>query len=532
METDKIFPGNWREVIQDKKVIFYNTGVGSLLHGRDRYIEKMDWVFQIFQKHPEVVLWWRPHPLELSTLNSMLPELEERYIELRQRYIGDHIGILDESVDLNRAIAVSDAYYGSWSSVVELFKTGKKPVLYENMKVRYEEDTSFLAVEFCIKDNTLWLLQAGSNKLVKMNINTYEIEKVTSIPCERRFWPYNCKMLDVGDRLLLLFGDSKKIYEYEIETGTVKIHELPIENRLLGFECAIVRDNKLFLFPYKSRDILEYNYRTYSMKKRRFGKTDVKVDKCYEMNENGTVYYLADEGSNVLYQYDIAGLPCTSIPIGRMENRYWGVKKCGSYFVLPNLDKKAITLWNEENGETVELTEFPEEYMYLEGAPYLDMFEIDNNIYIFPIYANMILKVSIENRTITQAFPEVFFVPDYDINSERFSRETYWCAKRYNNYIYAYASYEKSWHIFDLENMNFCNVSYSRVKGRELIETMEKSLDDDANEELFCEEESDLTFTLRNYIRDVSCELFRRRDSQCDKVCVGTRIYEFIAGEV
>lgn len=532
METDKIFPGNWKEVIQGKKVIFYNTGVSSLLHGREKYIEKMNWVFQTFLSHPEVVLWWRPHPLELSTLNSMLPELEGRYRELRQRYMEDHIGILDESVDLNRAIAISDAYYGSWSSVVELFKAERKPILYENVKVRYEEDTSFLAVEFCMKDDTVWLLQAGSNKLVKMNRNTYEIEKVTDIPCERRFWPYNCKMTDIGDRLLLLFGNSKKIYEYEIETDTVKIYELPIENSLSGFECAIARDNKLFLLPYKSRDILEYDYRTHATERRRFGKTDVKVAKCYEMNDSGTVYYLADEGSNVLYQYDITSWSCTPVPIGKAENRYWGVKKSGSYFVLPNLDKKAITLWNEESGETVELTEFPEGYMYLDGAPYLDMFERDNNIYIFPIYANMILKVSIEDRTITQAFPDVFFEPDYDINSEQFSRETYWCVKNYRHYIYAYASYEKSWHIFDLKNLNLKTVSCAQVKGTELLEAMEKSLDEEADEELFCEEESDLTFTLRNYIRDVSRELFRRHDSQRGREYVGKRIYEFIAGEV
>ena len=31
MRTDKIFPENWKEIIQEKKVIFYNTSVGSLL---------------------------------------------------------------------------------------------------------------------------------------------------------------------------------------------------------------------------------------------------------------------------------------------------------------------------------------------------------------------------------------------------------------------------------------------------------------------------------------------------------------------
>ena len=49
-------------------------------------------------------------------------------------------------------------------------------------------------------------------------------------------------------------------------------------------------------------------------------------------------------------------------------------------------------------------TDFPEEYTYLEGMAYLDMFEKDGYIYIFPFYANMILKVDIEKKEITQAF--------------------------------------------------------------------------------------------------------------------------------
>ena len=42
-------------------------------------------------------------------------------------------GIYDDSADLNRAIAISDAYYGDPSSVVELFKKVGKPVMLQNV---------------------------------------------------------------------------------------------------------------------------------------------------------------------------------------------------------------------------------------------------------------------------------------------------------------------------------------------------------------------------------------------------------------
>ena len=56
METDDIFPANWKEMIRGKKVIFYNTGVTGMLNGREKRIEKMKWVFKFFRKRPEAVL--------------------------------------------------------------------------------------------------------------------------------------------------------------------------------------------------------------------------------------------------------------------------------------------------------------------------------------------------------------------------------------------------------------------------------------------------------------------------------------------
>ncbi len=82
-----------------------------------------------FQQHPEIVLWWRPHPLELSTIESMAPDLAQEYVAMRRQYKEKNIGVLDESTDLNRAIAVSDAYYGDWSSVVYLYQAIKTYII-------------------------------------------------------------------------------------------------------------------------------------------------------------------------------------------------------------------------------------------------------------------------------------------------------------------------------------------------------------------------------------------------------------------
>lgn len=134
-------PKDWMKMItkQDggrKKVIFYNTAVTALLQNGGQMLNKMKSVFLTFrERREEVVLLWRPHPLMESTILSMRPELWEEYEILRDTYREKGFGIFDDSAKLNRAIALSDAYYGDLSSIVQLFERLGKPVMLENCKI-------------------------------------------------------------------------------------------------------------------------------------------------------------------------------------------------------------------------------------------------------------------------------------------------------------------------------------------------------------------------------------------------------------
>jgi len=125
-------PVEWRRIIEKpdgswKKIIFYNTSVGALLHHNEKMLEKMKDVFRVFKENQdEVALLWRPHPLIRATIESMRPQLWEEYRKIQDRYIEDGWGIYDDSTDMDRAVCLSDAYYGDSSSVVPLYKkTGK-----------------------------------------------------------------------------------------------------------------------------------------------------------------------------------------------------------------------------------------------------------------------------------------------------------------------------------------------------------------------------------------------------------------------
>lgn len=140
-KEDLDIPEEWLKIIEKpdgswKKIVFYNTSVSALLHHSEKMLQKMESVFEVFKENQdEVVLLWRPHPLIQPTIESMRPQLWEAYREIRDRYIAEGWGIYDDSADMDRAVILSDAYYGDGSSVVELCQTVGKVVMIQNPSV-------------------------------------------------------------------------------------------------------------------------------------------------------------------------------------------------------------------------------------------------------------------------------------------------------------------------------------------------------------------------------------------------------------
>ena len=134
-------PEEWTPILMKpdgsrKKVIFYNTSVGTMTNYETEYLDKMRRVMDIFYENREdVVLLWRPHPLMKATIGAMEPELKEAYEKLVEDYRSGDWGIYDESPEMYRAIQLSDAYYGDPSSVLELYKLTEKPMMIENVNV-------------------------------------------------------------------------------------------------------------------------------------------------------------------------------------------------------------------------------------------------------------------------------------------------------------------------------------------------------------------------------------------------------------
>jgi len=141
-KEDLEIPEEWMRCIRKpdgswKKIILYNTGVTALLQYNEKMLEKMRDVFRIFRENrEETALLWRPHPLIRATIEAMRPRLWEAYERLVREYRAEGFGIYDDSADMDRAVVLSDAYYGDWSSIVQLYRETGKPVMIQDVEAR------------------------------------------------------------------------------------------------------------------------------------------------------------------------------------------------------------------------------------------------------------------------------------------------------------------------------------------------------------------------------------------------------------
>ena len=144
-KEEQDIPEDWKKIITKpdgsrKKIVFYNTSVVAILNEEQKMVDKIKDVLDVFREcKDDVALLWRPHPLITATLDSMVPEVAQQYREIVDAYKKEGWGIYDDTSDMDRAIIISDAYYGDASSIVQLYEKLEKPIMIQNVNVLEKE---------------------------------------------------------------------------------------------------------------------------------------------------------------------------------------------------------------------------------------------------------------------------------------------------------------------------------------------------------------------------------------------------------
>lgn len=244
----------WLKVIEKpdgswKRIIFYNTGVGALLQYGEKMLRKMKSVFEAFEENKEkAALLWRPHPLIEATVKSMRPQLWEPYEKIKNRYIEEGWGIYDDTSDVDRAVVLSDAYYGDRSSVMELCQKAGKPVMLaninrdvfaQNKEIRDSEKDDkkqILANDMAAVGKDYYFFSLNYNGLYCLHMPERQVEFLGSVPWEKfqKRYLYG-SMIEVDGKLYMPPMNGEEIAVYDLKQRKFEKIALRCECNAMSF---------------------------------------------------------------------------------------------------------------------------------------------------------------------------------------------------------------------------------------------------------------------------------------------------------
>lgn len=439
------------KLINQKRVLLYNTGLSGILKYREKELLQMKYVFEKVQNEENIVLWWRPHPLMHSTIERLCPELMQEYEELVTYYIKYQIGIYDETADLNRAMVYADAYYGDWSSLIWLFMMTQKPILLYEPIFKIEDRVNITLKDFTYHKNRLWFSPLMFNGLFSYDIQTKKMEYLGKIPGERNYQEGISSVIIGEKEHLYLFPTKGKyfiIYDIircKFETIYLGIKDKIKQNSLeLNEENCFIDGYKdkeyVYLMHYKKRELIKYNLNTKSIENSIIIKDNTNHEnrgrRCCKNNE--IIYFT--RGNDCIYEYNTLS---NEIGYTQLDNKnIFFMHEIEEGFVA--ISDKCINILNEKK-ELVKEIYYPKDFIGGE-VPFSDFIKINNYIYMFPKNGNMILKLSVKEEKV-----ECFLTVE-ETGQEYTNEYAYYytCAHIVKNKIYAYALQKQCLHVIDL----------------------------------------------------------------------------------
>ena len=363
-------PAEWLGMIEKpdgswKKIIFYNTSINALLKSDEKMLEKMQSVFAYFKEVQEdITLLWRPHPLIPNTIKSMRPVLWDKYKKIVERYRQENWGIYDDSSDMDRAIALSDGYYGDYSSIVHLYKETGKPILLQDVNVTFENYAkgSNLFVSspmWNIENNKAWFVSEEYNMLFYAEMDTAQCEFEAAIPYKgRRAYRMTPRCMKCGDCIFCMPDDGECIMVYQCSSR--EFYEIEIDNPdkvRLGIAYFWMYEDKIFAFSIGLKKLIEIDISR--RKINHYFSFDVSIMPAIEVA--GTEIYSLLNQSGCIICFDMMKKESISYMLPDIGKEFYTLSFDGEKFWMSGACKE-VYIWNREENTIETIGGFPPDF--------------------------------------------------------------------------------------------------------------------------------------------------------------------------
>lgn len=314
-------PDEWSKLIKkadgtNKKIIFYNTSVSALLDHSDVMLEMIRDIFTVMrEKQDEVVLLWRPHPLIQATIESLRPELWKAYHQLVEQYKSEGWGIYDDTAELDRAIKISDGYYGDRSSVVQLYQQTGKYANTQNFYRDVDHDT-LICAQPLVSDQSLWISAINKNGLYRMNLEDHKLsfESFFTDLSVVQIWAHS-RLFQYEDKIVAIPFQGNLIHIYDVTSHVMQSMTLPkneFGRNYSYFNTAIQDAERIYMIPCRYGFMLEYNIKTNELIKHKV--FDFNKNELWDINDPyilkgackvGDYIYLGCYRNNCIEEYSL-----------------------------------------------------------------------------------------------------------------------------------------------------------------------------------------------------------------------------------
>ena len=454
---DFALPPEWQQLIvkpdgTKKKVFFYNTTIAAILDGDEKYLQKIRYVLSVFRDAPDVVLLWRPHPLNETTYQVMRPRLLDEYKRVIGEYKHEGWGIFDDSPNLHRAIAWSDVYYGDASSVMAMFDAVGKPVVVQNVEVRENLWNRAVFYNFFSVNDEIWFCDVNSYSFFKMNRETLEYEYVGSFANSSLHNDYLVG-ISYNERVYFTPYMANEIAEYDIQKkimtyipyGNIKCDE--------SFVVALNYGKYLFFTPYMYKAIMRFDTESREIdffddwleplrqlttdEKQPFFTMPLRITKSTIM--------LAACGANAVVEFNMETLKSKVYEVGQKGYRYNGICFDGKdYWFSPRCDGPVVK-WNPDIGVIKEFTNVVEGCSQ-NDISFRSILFCEGYVWLFPELSKQTLRINVKTD---EVFEVKELKPNFIENEVRVSPVAYTCAQSIGNVIYAYAGKDGAFIEYD-----------------------------------------------------------------------------------
>lgn len=425
-------PESWKPLLEGKRTLMLNTSIGCFLFDGSAYLEKIKSLCRVIGNQDKVALIWRPHPLLEATIKSMRPHLLPEYISLKEYFLDNKIGVLDETPDISRTVGIADGYIGEeGSSVINLFGAAGKPIFildnYITNVFAREEKFRVHITDMTKQENRLWILTNRYNALFSMDLSTKQVHyagRVENQPKWHHSYPF---FAEAENKLFLSPNIARRPAVYDISTkafsliGEEDMKESALRGRSISFGEGI------FYLPLVDDYIAEFNihtgewkYHTECIQKLSDGVEKDNVIKngmTFDVAVYGKDMWVSANYTNRVLRFNMEDGTYSICTIGSKESGYSGIAAEERFLWLTEVNSGNIIRWERRSGK-VKSYGMPEGFLSWSGPmdrklPHRYLIDMGEWVITVPGYSNCMVKLDKVSGKVTM------FMKDFWNGSEK-----------------------------------------------------------------------------------------------------------------